>query len=92
MLTRRGDFQITISRVILSVVIIGFSSDVLSTYLHNSIVSQKLSRIIERLLMITGNDKIDFDSLRTSLIDQSGIYTDILAHASEISSAILWEI
>ena len=80
-----GDFQITVSRVILSVVIIGFSSDILNIYLHNSIVCVKLSRTIERLLMITGNNKINIDSLRTSLIDQSGIYTDILAYANEIS-------
>ena len=79
------DIDITIARAILSVVILVFSSDILTMIFKHRLVSDRLTEIIERLLIIEGNEKMSLKFLTTSIIDEFGLYTDIVANAYEIN-------
>ena len=78
------NIDVTIARVILSVVILVFSSDILTMIFKHHIVSDRLTGIIQRLLVIEGNDRVSLRFLTTSIIDEFGLYTDVMSNANEI--------
>ena len=79
-----GDLRITASRIILFAVNIVFLSDILNMIISHFIVSNRLSKIEERLLILDGLSKIKIEVLRTNLIDESGFFTDTMSNAYEI--------
>ncbi len=78
------DINVTIARTIISVVILFFSSDILNMIFHHRFVSVRLNEITERLLLLEGNESIELNELRTRVIVETGIYTDIMSSSYEI--------
>ena len=79
-----GDVKITIGRVILSIVIVVFSSDILNIILQHSIVNERVRTISKKLLLLDGNSEVEIDELIESVIHESGRYIDIMSYAYEI--------
>ena len=79
-----GDIKITIGRVILSIVIVIFSSDILNIILQHSIVNERVHTISQRLLLLNGNTEVEIDELIKSVIQESARYIDIMSYAYEI--------
>ena len=79
-----GDINITIGRVILSIVIVIFSSDILNIIIQHTIVCERVNTILNRLLLLDGNDKFELDKLIKSVINETGCYIDIMSYAYEI--------
>ncbi len=79
-----NDTGITVGLVILTVMIVFFSSDLLNIVFHHQSVVKKLDLLIQHLQLLYGKDKLKVERLRVNLIDASMGYFELMSNAYEI--------